>query len=792
MEDLNNLFLRLQQSNPRLLEQIMSSNPMDQANNILQRLGSLKESNSLESTQDDIQQMQQLYATMQERKGRRAPLISKQQLILQHRMQREKRIQQKSQGHIPTMLTTSYIFDVYHSKVTDLSTLKSIHIEDLLLETWHEGRYLLCRTIEEAYRMNGIISLVEDETGRIAMLTLYNFSKALSDSAEECLPLNTILLIKEPYFKGISNGGATVRCDSPSDIIIINYNDENYKKFKISSIQQWSSLCAKADRVHASPCPKTPSDFKARGNDLYKIGYDKDAVRAYTLGIAACQNDVHPQDKDIENICRLNRSASYLRMGRFDDAASDAVSVLGSLPQNIKALFRAATAYYQLRSYKLALKYFEELCTLSPSNKKDLLLCQQRIKEQETGSYDWKSLKAIANASPTKAIRFDVADYFNTEAVEIRQISKEKGRGVFAKHDIPPGTLLLVSKAFSTCFVAEVNNVNICQLYLKTRGINRTSQVQLITNVMHKVLECPSLGSSLYQLWSGGYKEIFHSPSDTDECNKNIDFDYIYHICKYNSFSTATADSLKDAMGMEGNSKMNLASSETDDGSGLWINSSFFNHSCIPNTTSWTFGDLMVIMCSRYTKAGEEVTVSYVSTDKNLRDRQEVMKSFNFICQCELCTMQDGLDEERLDNLMQTYNEEISPRIRTYDLRVIPVLERHIRAIKDVYANNSQHKFLFKIIDMMGGLALLYRYQGRMKDALNTYEQAFLLQSNLANIEDYIKGKEIDTIIFISEPLELLARQIQLAYSSLGNSKKAKKWSVMVTKLGKLHGKDWK
>jgi tetratricopeptide (TPR) repeat protein len=93
---------------------------------------------------------------------------------------------------------------------------------------------------------------------------------------------------------------------------------------------------------------------------------------------------------------------------------------------------------------------------------------------------------------------------------------------------------------------------------------------------------------------------------------------------------------------------------------------------------------------------------------------------------------------------------------------------------------------------MMGGLALLYRYQGRMKDALNTYEQAFLLQSNLANIEDYIKGKEIDTIIFISEPLELLARQIQLAYSSLGNSKKAKKWSVMVTKLGKLHGKDWK
>jgi tetratricopeptide (TPR) repeat protein len=341
-------------------------------------------------------------------------------------------------------------------------------------------------------------------------------------------------------------------------------------------------------------------------------------------------------------------------------------------------------------------------------------------------------------------------------------------------------------------FLRRAKQHNIHQVYFKTRSADRTSEVQLITNVMHKVLESPSLGSSLYQLWSGGYRESLQSLSDNNECNKNIDFDYIYHICKYNSFSTATADSLKDNMEMDGNSKMNHASRQTDDGSGLWINSSFFNHSCIPNTTSWTFGDLMVIMCSRFTKAGEEVKVSYVPTDKNLRDRQEVMESFSFICQCELCTMQNGLDEERLDDLMETYNEKIAPRIRKYDLRVIPVLERHISAIKDVYGNNSQHQFLFRIIDMMGGLALLYRYQGRMKDALIICEQAFFLQCNIANIEDYINGKEIATIVFISEPLELLARQIQLAYSNLGNNKKAKKWSVMVTKLRKLRGKDWK
>jgi hypothetical protein len=59
----------------------------------------------------------------------------------------------------------------------------------------------------------------------------------------------------------------------------------------------------------------------------------------------------------------------------------------------------------------------------------------------------------MANASPMKAIQVDVADCFK----------------VFAKHDIPPGTLLVASKAFATCFSEEVKNINIHQVYFKTR-----------------------------------------------------------------------------------------------------------------------------------------------------------------------------------------------------------------------------------------------------------------------------------------------------------------------------------
>jgi hypothetical protein len=56
----------------------------------------------------------------------------------------------------------------------------------------------------------------------------------------------------------------------------------------------------------------------------------------------------------------------------------------------------------------------------------------------------------MANASPMKAIQVDVADYFN----------------VFVKHDVPPGTLLVVSKAFATCFSEEVKNINF-QVYFQ-------------------------------------------------------------------------------------------------------------------------------------------------------------------------------------------------------------------------------------------------------------------------------------------------------------------------------------
>ena len=348
------------------------------------------------------------------------------------------------------------------------------------METWHQGRYLLCRTIEEPYRVNALMSIVEDETGQIALLSLYNYAKHLKDNPDPYLPMNTILLIKEPYFKATVNDAAMIRCDSPSDVIIIDYLDENYKKFNVSRIRKWNDLCSSDDNVHKFPIPKSPLEWKARGNELYLKGLHKDSVRAYSVGLSLCNDDI-----EIKDILTLNRSGVYLTMGRFEDAAKDAVNVLVTMPNNVKALSRAARSYYKLRLFDLSLKYYEKLSKMDSSFAKDLSNCRQRLKEQSTGEYDWTFLYKAIDSSPTKSVLLDVADYFNNDAIEIRFISKEKGRGVIAKKDIPPGTLLVVCKAFAITSSDDVTSYSLANICFKSRRVNETSQVQLITTIIH-------------------------------------------------------------------------------------------------------------------------------------------------------------------------------------------------------------------------------------------------------------------------------------------------------------------
>src|SRR5439155_20249092 len=91
------------------------------------------------------------------------------------------------------------------------------------------------------------------------------------------------------------------------------------------------------------------------------------------------------------------------------------------------------------------------------------------------------------------------ADYLSDD-IEIRNVGK-KGRGWVAKHDIPEGTLLMVSKAFKAVFKHEIPfNLN---FDWTSRTMNLGTDSELISYIAQKLTEEADLRKEIYNLYSG-------------------------------------------------------------------------------------------------------------------------------------------------------------------------------------------------------------------------------------------------------------------------------------------------
>jgi hypothetical protein len=135
-----------------------------------------------------------------------------------------------------------------------------------------------------------------------------------------------------------------------------------------------------------------------------------------------------------------------------------------------------------------------------------------------------------------------------------------------------------------------------------------------------------------------------------------IDSNRLFSIVYFNSLSSSYNDDT------EIHSQNDPLKEENQ---GLWIVPAYFNHSCLPNTISHFFSDLMMIYTSnlqiiiavllvflyvkqnffvqfqqRDIKKGEELTVSYAGkTCYNYPFRSYSCQSAGFECQCELCVV---------------------------------------------------------------------------------------------------------------------------------------------------------
>lgn len=107
----------------------------------------------------------------------------------------------------------------YNPCTLPISELKPIAIKNLQLEVRHCGKYIVLRAITPPVHAVAITSVMEDEYGDGVLVQLHHRVLEKSREITDVVNTGTILLIKEPYFKGGNDGEYRLRVDHISDAV---------------------------------------------------------------------------------------------------------------------------------------------------------------------------------------------------------------------------------------------------------------------------------------------------------------------------------------------------------------------------------------------------------------------------------------------------------------------------------------------------------------------------------------------------------------------------------------------
>lgn len=227
-----------------------------------------------------------------------------------------------------------------------------------------------------------------------------------------------------------------IRVDSPSDILFIDDIVDN-------------TVCVQrlfGPNLRPLVSTKTAEQWKALGTQAFKNKEWFQASIAYSEGLKVDAGTM-------AQILVLNRAETYIRIGWFNSALSDARRALDvtSLPAELrlKAIGRAARSLYGLGKYEDAIKFTKML----PDEKELQSIasrCLRRQQEHELGNYDWAEL---CRCSRQSTFRPDIANY--NGPIEVRKIDCMNGqRGMFVTRDVEAGELLV------SCYVFDYKDMD--------------------------------------------------------------------------------------------------------------------------------------------------------------------------------------------------------------------------------------------------------------------------------------------------------------------------------------------
>lgn len=509
-----------------------------------------------------------------------------------------------------------FIGEPYPPSIVPLNKLESTTISDLEANQRKHNNVLFVRTLDLGIRAAGIHNIVEDVSGNVERLVLYN-SPATS-IAQSLLSEQEVFAVKEPSLEVATSGSSCIRVDHPSDLL---------------HIPRDSPLLPAAFRSQSGAAQEVSAlDWKTRGNAAYKAGDNLKAVEEFSQGVLVSA----PDDITTKQDLLRNRAIANTYLKRFESAVADAKAAVIEGENlhddrvnnlNAKSYFRAGRAAYELRNMQDAKDCLTQALKLTPDDKdaqRELARVERRINEILNGEFDF--LK-IAKSVSTKRNRLDHADFLSN--VVVRDAGSH-GNGLFAAKDIAAGGLILCEKALCVAFDSDQTSLELTVLDPKSHRQLTGTQASLLFELVAKLLHSPETARNFFNIYDAGYE--FKTSSELVDDTVPVDVFRVQAIVQHNSFGCPNPSSTdRKALGQ-------VAGKSGYPSTGLWVTAAYTNHACVGNAMRAFIGDMMIMHATRDIKQGEEILMPYRLPDVDHDATQaELKKIWGFACDCVLC-----------------------------------------------------------------------------------------------------------------------------------------------------------
>ena len=419
--------------------------------------------------------------------------------------------------------------------------------------------------------------------------------------------------------------------------------------------------------------------LKMQGNTYMKDKQYLKAIKRYSTAISKLPITENSSKEDIKNYLILlsNRAEGFLKLGYFYSSLKDCNEILETNKANLnlldttqidKIINRKARSKEQIAENLEDLNKIDEIYNLmSEKSKKELniesiknTLIEKKnnikgiFNRKELLSYEqscFETIRAKKYYLDSINKEFKNANYFNSNLIQ-ESYNTTKGNHYIAKENIKEGTLLIVEIPLISIYDEEIKKFSSTFEKLQKMGFsqNELALEILLTNFKDRIEfneEKKYLIDKISQLSSF---ELKNTTKSKEERMKSFEYN---------------EDNIRDII------STNAILTLRNDRNGLYIKSSFFNHSCEPNCFYYGIANLLIVKAIKNINKGEELTVSYIEPKPAYMRKNELLK-WEFNCECKYCKEEaDICNKDSYFKIFDTYvkiqNIMVNQGINSYE-----------------------------------------------------------------------------------------------------------------------------